>query len=855
MEEPKEGRERRLWGIIPKRFSPVEFSIKNPVASLVIVTVITLLIGSQALNIEIKANLEVYMPPDDPTVKTLDKVREEWSADVVIIYVEAREGYNLTNVSVLREMSEVELELDPYGQNPDFDNYPSDRGENDSIVFTISISTLIKTLNVTPQLVTEAIAHKFPVGIENDQTEILGTYEIPNQQEVNQIMDQTDPEDLKAIMTEDRKEGVIIFGVRSGADQVELLKRVNDAIKGKEYSNMTPTGTVVLAQAISKKTQSEFREILPITLITLMLVLIIFHRTPKIVLLCLLPTLFALIMTFGILGSGIPQLMGMVITPQIVIVGPLLLSLGVAYGLYIANRYAEGGEENKKVRMQTTVKAIHAAILLSAVTTSVGFASLIAGGIPPMIIMGFSLTIGIMLCYALTMVMVPALTILLNYKKRTKLRGIKGFSRIPVENSKRILTIVVVIVILSLSLIPSIETDVDYTGMAPSDLPEIEKLREYSEKMGGGQIGMVLISGKENALKDVDVLEDIDELQMGIKDEVNELGKDVGEIKNSRVFSIIDVMKMIKTPDQINVTQILSYLGFEIPLPHDFPDIIYLPANVSFWEIITASVDTGNPAVDTAINFVLKETNLRDDFIDIFYDSMTGETEDMLVSEQYSKTMIYIFMPNLPISETRELVNGINKAIDKTPSGNFNADHLTGTAAILLALNDLLITSQLQSLIVTLFLCFLVVTIVFRSMILGAITVIPTSIVIAWEPMIFVSLGIPLSIITVMIASITIGTGIDYSIQITQRVRREGISLASVRKSVDAVGISFVEATGTILAGYATVLYINVESIREFIMMVMMLLGFNAIVALVVLPAIYAYVIEREIKRRRIYGR
>ena len=169
------------------------------------------------------------------------------------------------------------------------------------------------------------------------------------------------------------------------------------------------------------------------------------------------------------------------------------------------------------------------------------------------------------------------------------------------------------------------------------------------------------------------------------------------------------------------------------------------------------------------------------------------------------------------------------------------------------------------------FLSFLVLLFVFRSWRLALFTVIPCCVVIGLEPLVLVGMNIPLSIVTVMIGSIAIGTGVDFSIQITQRIRHGGLNLDSVKDAVENSGISFVEATSTMVLGFTAVLVspgflvdmamgnpyhivagVPIASVREFVVMIQVLLGINALAAIFILPAVYTVWLRfREEEKRR----
>ena len=215
----------------------------------------------------------------------------------------------------------------------------------------------------------------------------------------------------------------------------------------------------------------------------------------------------------------------------------------------------------------------------------------------------------------------------------------------------------------------------------------------------------------------------------------------------------------------------------------------------------------------------------------------------------------------MDIELTRQAVEGVNKAVNEHPVPMSTVSRLTGVAAIQLAVNDLLIGGTLTSTGICIMLSFFVLLPVFRSWRLALFTIIPCCVVVGLEPLVLVGLNIPLSIVTVMIGSIAIGTGVDFSIQITQRVRLGGINQASVQDAVENSGISFVEATSTMVLGFMAVLIspsalvdfamggtpmnwftmgVPIDSVRQFVTMIQVLLVLNAIAAIFILPAIYS---------------
>ncbi|MGQ9582002.1 MAG: efflux RND transporter permease subunit [Thermoplasmatota archaeon] len=817
----------------------IDYSTSHPLQVFILLTIITALVGSQAVNIPLymRGDMEIYLPPDHEATKILAEVRADWSTDVIVIYIKARDTdgdgrvENLTSLPVLLEMSR--FEGDDLNKNaPDekdrgIDPDKDDAGKNDRVMYCLSISTIIKELNSTPERIARAL--QLPA--------VSGDYAIPPDQATIDAIVNTIPEGQKESLLKDTdSDGIydraaILVGVRTGTTPSFIVGKVDELLERYDARTceMVNTGPMTVIEKIQGRTIYEFIKVMPFTVLYLVAVLFIFHRTIKAPLLALVPVGYALVVTFGLVGALHSYL---IISPQIALVAPVMLALGISYGVYIANRFTEERKGTPMERARSAARAMHPAILLSAGTTAIGFGSLMFGTLPPIAVMGLALAVGIILTYFLTMIMVPTLTVLLSYRKRMEWGGWRGFASVPSDHRKKTLVVFIALILLSLALIPSVRFNADYLAMAPSDDPAFVSMNEYSRTMGGGQIGMVVVRGAPGCAKSVQVLDSIEALE----------GR-VARAPYTSCMSVVDIMKMVKTPDKITVVGLGT---------------VSLGVNVSFWDAIHLFIP------DRAKEFL----------INLFYSSLSTEMRGFLVNGDLSRTLIYVFQPMLDVEETRRAVEGVNEAVDEIPLFLSTASHLTGIAAIQLAVNDLLIQGQLVSLAVCIFASWLVLTFVFRSWRLAVFTIIPCCVVVALEPMVLVGVNIPLSVVTVMIGSIAIGTGVDFSIQISQRVRTGGLTIDSVKSAVESCGVSFVEATATMVIGFMAVLIspsalidltmggqpsnwfvmgVPIQSVREFVVMIQILLGLNALAAMLILPAIYTVWLRfREEEKRRI---
>jgi len=815
----------------------IEYSVHHPITVLLSILLVTALIATQAIYIqkEMRGDMEIYLPADEESTKILNEVRQSWATDIIIVYVQANDWNkdgkpdNLTDLESLVEMSHIEgddtnkdaaNELDK-GVDPD----KGDRGKDDRIVYCLSISTLIKEVNSTPG----RIAHQFGL------PETSGAYAIPpDQSTIDTIVGAIPADTISSLLKDTNKDGIydraaIIIGVKSGTPPAQIVSKVDRLLKhqGPTHCVMSNTGPMTVIEKIQGRTILEFIKVMPFVVVYLMMTMFVFHRTFKAPVVGIIPVALALIITYGIVGALHSYL---IISPQIALVAPMLLALGISYCHFIINRYTEEKLGTPFERAARAAKIMTPAIVLSAVATAIGFFSLMVGTLAPVAVMGFALGIGILLTCVLMLTLVPTLMVFTKYKKGVHWGGWRRIGAIPSDHRKKTLLVVLVFLTVSILLLPSVKFNADYLAMAPNDDPSFTNMNEYSRTMGGGQMGMVIVRGDA---KEIGVLKGMD----GLEEEMN-------KAPFTKCMSVVDIMKMIKFPENI------TYNGqtYDTNL------------NVSFWTMITESPISPFPGAE---NFM----------INMFYGSLSPEMLSFLVNDDFSKTLIYIFQPMMDIENTRKAVDGVNNAIDMKPIGGATVSHITGMGAIQLAVNDLLIEGQLISLVVCTFATWLVLLAIFRSWKLALFTMIPCMVVVGLEPLVLVGLNIPLSIVTVMIGSIGIGTGVDFSIQLSQRIRTGGLNIDSVKNSVENLGISFVEATtvtvfafmAVLLSPSALVTYslgttptnwftmgVPIDSVRQFVIMIQVLFCLNAIAAMFILPAIYTVWLRfRESEKRR----
>ena len=133
---------------------------------------------------------------------------------------------------------------------------------------------------------------------------------------------------------------------------------------------------------------------------------------------------------------------------------------------------------------------------------------------------------------------------------------------------------------------------------------------------------------------------------------------------------------------------------------------------------------------------------------------------------------------------------------------------------------------------------------VFRDIRYALLTTVPVGFTVAMQWLVMDSGGVSLSLVTVMIGSILVGVGIDFSIHITQRVMERGVNLPSVYNATAKTAQTLAEATTVTLVGLTAAFAINISALWWFVFIIVVLLIASMISAMFLLPAIYAQVVK-----------
>ena len=465
----------------------------------------------------------------------------------------------------------------------------------------------------------------------------------------------------------------------------------------------------------------------------------------------------------------------------------LMLILNMAMNIHVTVRFLQLKKEfpNKdhKEAIAETSKKMFMPILYTVLTTICAFLSLIFSGIKPIIDFGWMMTLGLSVSILVTFCLLPALLSIFGGNESVEVRDTQNskitssLASFAKGNTKSIFGLSIIILILSVYGILKLEVENSFINYFDQETEIYKGMKKIDDELGGTTPLDVIIKFPSTAKK-VNKNEE--------EDEFSEWDEDNNEEKSTYWFTRNKIDKIIKV--------------------HDYLDSIPEVGKViSFGSIIRVADD-------------LNKKKLQSLEIAVLYSKIPEEIKKDIVSPYISVENDEARI-NLRIKDSTEnlrrndLINKINEELN-TKVGLEKSEYKL--AGVLILFNNLL-QSLFKSQILTLGIVMLGISfmflILFRNFILSIIGVVPNFIAAFFILGIIGMLGIPLDMMTITIAAITIGIAVDNSIHYIYRFKEEFEKLKDYKLTLDkchnTVGIAILNTSITIVFGFSILVLSN----------------------------------------------
>jgi hopanoid biosynthesis associated RND transporter like protein HpnN len=192
---------------------------------------------------------------------------------------------------------------------------------------------------------------------------------------------------------------------------IDVWVRTNQAAFVNELRTVVPTVTGEPVQLLEYTTllKQSFEEAAWYALAAMMILVFLQFRSIRAILLAHVPVLCAAIWLVGLMG-----LIGIPFNPANIMILPLVVGIGVTYGVHILTRFSE--EQNPAILAKSTGKAV----FVSGLTTVAGFGSLMLAQHQGIVSLGFVMAVGVAAAMLAGLVILPSLLVLMGGFQRGK---------------------------------------------------------------------------------------------------------------------------------------------------------------------------------------------------------------------------------------------------------------------------------------------------------------------------------------------------------------------------------------------------------------------------------------------------
>jgi predicted RND superfamily exporter protein len=185
--------------------------------------------------------------------------------------------------------------------------------------------------------------------------------------------------------------------------------------------------------------------------------------------------------------------------------------------------------------------------------------------------------------------------------------------------------------------------------------------------------------------------------------------------------------------------------------------------------------------------------------------------------------------------------------IERYIAANFPPDvnvTIGGTTMVERSLNNLVVQSQLISMFFSVICVFIIVALSNKSLIAGCIGIAPLSISLLLNFAVMGFAGIKLHLGTSMVASVSVGIGIDYTIHCLEAYKREYRASAGggdfLRRTFISSGKAIIINAVSVGAGFAVLLFSRFTMLADLGLLIAITMFSSALISLTVLPALLA---------------
>ena len=465
----------------------------------------------------------------------------------------------------------------------------------------------------------------------------------------------------------------------------------------------------------------------------------------------------------------------------------LMLILNMAMNIHLTVRYLQLKKEFPQLSKNEAVfeasKKMMLPILYTVLTTICAFLSLVFSGIKPIIDFGWMMTLGLLISFLVTFLLLPSLINLLSSNNEIGLKDTEksfiasALGSFTKKNKILIFGSTLLIIILSVVGISKLEVENSFINYFDKKTEIYKGMKKIDDDLGGTTPLNIILKFPTKVVDSQEQTDEFDEWE-----EENE----TKEEKSKYWFTRDKMDKIIKVHDYLD----------------SLPEIGKV---LSFGSILRVAEDLNNKklqSLEIAVLYSKIPEKIKKEIVSPY---ISVEKDEARISVRIKDSLKDL--------RRNDLINKINLELN-TKLGLEKTEYKL--AGVLILFNNLLqslFKSQILTLGIVILGIFLMFFILFRNVVISFIGIVPNFIAAFFILGIIGMLGIPLDMMTITIAAITIGIAVDNSIHYIYRFKEEFKKIKNYNKTLDrchsTVGIAILNTSITIVFGFSILVLSN----------------------------------------------
>lgn len=713
-----------------------KITLKSILVLIIITAFTTLFFEKMIENSRMETDLDEYMPYDHPAFIFSDQAEEIFDIkDGILIAIENKSG--IYNPSTLKKIKDLTKELQKM------------EGINKDDV--TSLYTAENIIGTETGLDVKDFYNKVPQDQEN----------------LNRLREDVRNNDMvfKRIVSENEEITLIVAEIRDDAFSPEFYNHILDLARSYEGpEKLYVAGVPIVEGTLAYLGPKDMQIMVPIVILVIILVLYFVLRSIRNTVLTLLVVLLSTIWAFGLMAMfGIPIYSVSTMIPV------MLIAIGVADGIHLYSHLDlflfEHPGANKIDAVKDMLKEMWKPVVMTSVTTAVGFISLLTSDVYPIKYFGLFTAFGVMMAMVFSLVLIPAGIMVFGLPKRKahkeKSKEESGrlaysFAEWTVKFKWLVISITGVVIVISIIGINEVWINSSFLDKFEKD-SDIVQTDAYINKHFGGTntINVILDSDNSDAFKQPEVQRIIDEMQNDVES--------IDVVGNS--FSLADYLKRMN-------------------------------------KVMHADDENYNTIPDSK--------NLIAQYLLLY--EMSGDPENLwkVVDYDYKQANVNFQLKSDNSKEINQAITVIEKYRDDFEKVEVNINY-AGSGYKALVFTDLILEGQIQSLFLSVIIIIVLLSIMFKKLTIGFIGAIPIVITALISFGLMGLLDIALSTTTALISSIAVGIGIDYAVHFIERYKiyalKSGDKDITIKETMHHSGRAIIFNAMVVIAGFLVLLF------------------------------------------------